>query len=97
MTEVNCPFGIWHAFLYSINTDKNENILKAIKNATGTSVVFPVNISFIHYVLVLTSVPNVGERFTKTLAQLHTSAKKLAKNDKFIRFFGSHIKSENFI
>ena len=42
------------------------NILKAIKNATGTSVVFPVDISFIHYVLVLTSVPNVGERFTKT-------------------------------
>ena len=41
-------------------------ILKAIKNATGTSVFFPVNISFIHYVLVLTSVPNVGERFTKT-------------------------------
>ena len=26
----------------------------------------PVNISFIHYVLVLTSLPNVGERFTKT-------------------------------
>ena len=43
-----------------------NTILKAIKNATGTSVVFPVNISFIHYVLVLTSVPNVGERFTKT-------------------------------
>ena len=45
---------------------KKRTILKAIKNATGTSVVFPVNISFIHYVLVLTSVPNVGERFTKT-------------------------------
>ena len=43
-----------------------QHILKAIKNTTGTSVVFPVNISFIHYVLVLTSVPNVGERFTKT-------------------------------
>ena len=41
-------------------------ILKAIKNATGTIVVFPVNISFIHYVLVLTSVPNIGERFAKT-------------------------------
>ena len=41
-------------------------ILKAIKNATGTSVVFPVNISFLHYVLLLTSVPKVGERFTKT-------------------------------
>ena len=41
-------------------------ILKAIKNATGTSVVFPVNISFIHYVLVLTNVPNVGERLIKT-------------------------------
>ena len=41
-------------------------ILKAIKNATGTSVIFPINISFIHFVIVLTSVPNVGERFTKT-------------------------------
>ena len=45
---------------------RTKHILKAIKNATGTSVVFPVNISFLHYVLLLTSVPNVGERFTKT-------------------------------
>ena len=41
-------------------------ILKAITNATGTSVSFPINISFMHFVFVLTSVPNVGERFTKT-------------------------------
>ena len=41
-------------------------ILKAIKNATGTSVIFTINISLIHFVFVLTSVPNVGERFTKT-------------------------------
>ena len=41
------------------------NILKAIKNATGTSVIFPINISLIFFVFVLTSVPNVGERFTK--------------------------------
>ena len=41
-------------------------ILKAIKNATGTSVIFPINISLIHFDFVLTSVPNVGERFTKT-------------------------------
>ena len=40
-------------------------ILKAIKNATGTSVIFPINISLIHFVFVLTSAPNVGERFTK--------------------------------
>ena len=40
-------------------------ILKAIKNATGTSVIFPILISLIHIVFVLTSVPNVGERFTK--------------------------------
>ena len=40
-------------------------ILKAIKNATGTSVIFPINISLKHFVFVLTSVPNVGERFTK--------------------------------
>ena len=51
------------------------NILKAIKNATDTSVIFPVNIGLIHFVSELTSVPNVGEHFTKTLAQLHTSAK----------------------
>ena len=42
------------------------NILKAIKNATGTSVIFHINNSLIHFVFVLTSVPNVGERFTKT-------------------------------
>ena len=42
------------------------SILKAIKNATGTSVNLPINISFIHFVFVLTSVPNIGERFTKT-------------------------------
>ena len=41
-------------------------ILKAIKNATGTSVIFIINISFKHFVFVLTSVPNVEERFTKT-------------------------------
>ena len=40
--------------------------LKAIKNAIGTSVIFPINISLMHFVFVLTSVPNVGERFTKT-------------------------------
>ena len=41
------------------------NILKAIKNATGIRVIFPINISLIPFVCVLTSVPNVGERFTK--------------------------------
>ena len=25
MIEVYSPFGIWHVFLYSINTNKNEN------------------------------------------------------------------------
>ena len=44
----------------------NSYILKAIKNATGTSVIFPINTRLIHFVVVLTSVPNVGERFTKT-------------------------------
>ena len=44
----------------------NCYILKAIKNATGTSVIFHINNSLIHFVFVLTSVPNVGERFTKT-------------------------------
>ena len=41
-------------------------ILKAIKNATGTSVIFPIKNSLIHFVFVLTSVPNVGERFAQT-------------------------------
>ena len=41
-------------------------ILKAIKNATGTSVIFHINNSLIHFFFVLTSVPNVGERFAKT-------------------------------
>ena len=50
----------------NVNPGPDIYILKTIKNATGTSVVFPVNVSFIHYVLVLTSVPNVGECFTKT-------------------------------
>ena len=44
----------------------NHIILKAIKSATGTSVIFSINISLKHFVFVLTSVPNVGERFTKT-------------------------------
>ena len=82
----------------SLNMDLSDyvklvNILKAIKNATGTSAIFPINISLIHFVFVLTSVTNVGERFTKTCAQLHTSAKNFSKNDKFIKFFGYHIKS----
>ena len=72
-------------------------ILKAIKNATGTSVIFPINISLTHFVFVLTSVPNVGEPFTKIWAQLHTSAKNFGENDKFIKFFGNHVKSWNFI
>ena len=41
-------------------------ILKAIKNTTGRSVIFPINISLIHFVCVLTSVPNEGECLTKT-------------------------------
>ena len=70
-------------------------MLKAIKNATGSSVIFPI--SLIHFVFILTSVPNVGERFTKTLAQLHTSAKNFGENDKLFKFCGYHIKSWNFI
>ena len=62
-------------------------ILKAIKNATGTSVIFPINISFIQFVFVLTSVPNVGERFTKTWVQLHTSAKNFGEKWQIYRIF----------
>ena len=51
---------------FSLRRNMLYYILKAIKNATGTSVIFPINISFIHFVFVRKSVPNVGERFTKT-------------------------------
>ena len=61
-----------------VNT-KLYHILKAIKNATGTCVIFPINISLIHFVFILTNVPNVGERFTETWAQLHTSAKNFGE------------------
>ena len=74
-----------------------SSILKAIKNATDASAIFPLNISLIHFVFVRTNVPNVGERLTKTWAQLHISVKNLVKNDKFIEFFGNHIKFWNFI
>ena len=73
------------------------NILKAIKNATGTSVIFPIKISLIHFVFVLTSVPNVGERLPKLELNCSLLPKNLVKNDKFINFFGSHIKSLNVI
>ena len=51
--QTSTPWGIRH-------------ILKTIKSETGTSVIFPINISLIHFVFVFTGVPNVGERFTKT-------------------------------
>ena len=66
----------------SISDGKVSNsILKAIKNATGTSLIFPINNGLIHFVFVLTSraVPNVGERFTKIWAQLNTSAKNFGE------------------
>ena len=59
-----------HVCVYSVKRSSSETevqyILKAIKNATGTSVIFPINTGLIHFVVVLTSVPNVRERFTKT-------------------------------
>ena len=85
------------SFTHNFSLGCKVFILKAIKNATGTSVIFPISISLIHFVFVLTSVPNVGERFTKIWAQLHTSVKMFGENDKFIKFFGNHIKSWNFI
>ena len=57
----------------------DAHILKAIKNATGTSAIFHINNSLIYFVFVLTSAPNVGERFTKTWAQLQTSAKNFGE------------------
>ena len=64
-----------------------EYILKAIKNATGISVIFPINISLIHFGFVLTNVSNVGEYFTKTWAQLHTSALNFGEKRQFYQIF----------
>ena len=74
MCLYNCELHL-DTYIY-MHKYKDVYILKAIKNATGISVIFPININLIHFVFVLTSVPNVGERFTKTCAQLQTSAKK---------------------
>ena len=74
---VGKPFSF--SILFRLISNNLINILKAIKNATGTSVICPINISLIHFVFVLTSVPNVGERFTETWAQLHTSAKNFGE------------------
>ena len=66
---------VWEVTQPGINLDLTcqhinwSNILKAIKNVTDTSVIFPINIGLIHFVYEPTSVPNVGEHFTKTLAQ----------------------------
>ena len=54
------------ALVFRARTEVYEcYILKAIKNATGTIVIFPINISLVHFVFVLTSVPNVGERYSR--------------------------------
>ena len=83
-------------YIFNVGTI-NKYVLKAIKNATGTGVIFPINISLIHFVFVQTSVPNVGECFTKTWAQLHTSAKNFGEKWQIHQIFGNHIKSWNFI
>ena len=72
---------VWQYFSFGLSLNKGhllcsidfehpkmrlKYILKVIKNATGTSLIFPINISLIHFVVVLTSVPNVGGRYTKT-------------------------------
>ena len=61
--------------------------LKAIKNATVTSVIFSINTSLIHFVFVLTSISNVWERLTKIWAQSHTSAKIFGENWQIRRIF----------
>ena len=76
---------------------KSITILKTIKNATGTIVIFPINISLIHFAFVLTSVPYVGKRFTITWAQSHASAKNFGENWQIHQIFGNHIESWNFI
>ena len=62
-----------------VDKDSFYNILKAIKNASGSGVGFLINISLIYLVFVLTSVPNVRERFSKLELKLHTSAKKFGE------------------
>ena len=72
---------------------KWECILKAIKNATGTSFIFPINISLIHFVFVQKSVPLYENVLPKLELTCTLLSKILVKNDKFIKFFGNHLKS----
>ena len=51
------------------------NILKAIKNAAGVSVVFLINMCEIHFVYVLTRLPFVRERFSINWTRLQASVK----------------------
>ena len=48
--------------------------LKPLKNATGASVVFLINMSVIYIVYLLTSLPFVRERHSRNWTHLHTSA-----------------------
>ena len=59
----------------SSRTSRKQNILKVIKNSTVASVVFLINMSFIHFDYVSTSSPFVQERYCKNWTRLHTSAK----------------------
>ena len=61
--------------------------LKPLNTQLVQVLFFPINISLIFFVFVLTSVPNVGERFTKTWAQLHTSAKSFGEKWQIHQFF----------
>ena len=61
-----------------------RSILKANKNATGTNVVFLMNIIVIHFVYVLTNLPFVRDITSKIGLACRLLLKLLVKNDKFI-------------
>ena len=75
-TEVLIFWGAWQRFvkIYATNI-LFLCIFKTIKNSTGTSVVFLINMSKVHFVYVSTSLPFVRERYSKNWTRLHTSAK----------------------
>ena len=63
----------------SKTSDYVPHILKAIKNATGASVVFLINMSVIHFDYVSTSLSFVRERYCKNWTRLHISAKNCSE------------------
>ena len=68
-----------NGILTDLRDKGRQYIFKAIKYMTGASVGFLINISVIYFDCVQTSFHFIRERFSKTLARLHTSAKTVGE------------------